>query len=315
MSTLYESDRQTCSEKLYVIGVVSNPAQYARRYQLFEEFCTRMRAEPQVVLLTIEVQQKSRPFATSADIRLKTSSEIWHKENMINLAVQYLPPNWKYMAWIDSDITFTNENWVRETLDELQTYDVLQLFSQAVDFGPKKQTMQVHTGFAYSHCMGYTWKPPGYGKYWHSGYAWGISRRMYEQLGGLLDFCILGSADHHMAMAMIGQVDQSLNAALHPTYVEWVRTFQERCDMYLKQNIGYVNGTILHEFHGSKKNRFYRERWLILTENRFDPLHDLKRDAHGLWALEPSRHKLRDDIRRYFRARNEDSCDWDPPAQ
>ncbi len=311
---MYDSCRQTHSETLYVIAVVSNPAMYRRRYQLFEEFCTRIRAESQIKLITIELQQKSRPFATSAEIKLKTQHELWHKENLINIAVQYLPCNWKYMAWIDTDIIFTNPNWVRETLDELQTYDIVQLFTHANDLGPKRETMQTHVGFAYSYCHGQTWMPPGYGggRYWHSGYAWAITRNMFEKLGGLIDFAILGSADFHMAMAFIGMAEKTLNSSLHPEYREWVMAYQARCEKYLLRNIGYINGSIYHEFHGSKRNRFYKERWKILVDNQFRPTRDLKKDSHGLWQLDECNYKLRDDLRRYFRARNEDSIDWEP---
>ena len=58
--------------KLYVIAVVSNPARFARRYQLFNEFCERMKNEPRVELVTIELQQGSRPFSTNSKIQLRS---------------------------------------------------------------------------------------------------------------------------------------------------------------------------------------------------------------------------------------------------
>ena len=55
------------------------------------------------------------------------------------------------------------------------------------------------------------------------------------------------------------------------------------------------------------------DRWKILTENQFNPNTDIKRDWQGLFQLEDHGDmrsiKLRDDIRKYFRARNEDSID------
>ena len=44
-------------------------------------------------------------------------------------------------------------------------------------------------------------------------------------------------------------------------------------------------------------------------DNKYDPVADLKRDWQGLLSLDRRRTKLRDDIRKYFRARNEDSID------
>ncbi len=308
---MYANCNQNSEELLYVIAVVSNPAGFKRRYQLFNEFCVRMRANPKVFLLTVELQQGHRNFATDATVKLKTTHEIWHKENLINIGVQHLPQNWKYMAWIDSDISFANENWVEETLEQLQTYSVVQLFTHAIDLGPNKEVMQTHTGFAYMYCRGETWKKPGYGKYWHSGYAYAITRTAYNAIGGLIDFAILGSADFHMAMSFVGMADKTLNEKLHPNYKKLVMIFQDRCERHLKRNFGYVNGVILHEFHGSKKNRFYQERWKILVNNEFDPITDIKKDCNDLWQLENVKFRMRDEIRKYFRSRNEDSIDWD----
>jgi hypothetical protein len=295
---------------LYVIAVVSNPAMYARRYQLFNEFCERINKENQVKLITVELQQGCRPFVTNSTIKLRTEHEIWHKENLINIGVRHLPANWKYMAWIDSDLEFQNKNWVKDTIEQLQCYSVVQLFSHAIDLGYKNETLQVHTGFGYQYVNGVEWKDPKYGGvFHHPGYAWAITRDAYDNIGGLIEFAILGSADNHMALAFIGKVDCTINRNLNHHYKLLCKIFQERCEKFIKRNIGYVNGTILHYFHSCKKNRKYVERWQILVENDFDPLRDIIKDSSDLWRLEGSKYKLRDDIKLYFRQRNEDSID------
>jgi hypothetical protein len=112
-----------------------------------------------------------------------------------------------------------------------------------------------------------------------------------------------------MALSFIGKASLSINDCLHPHYKTLVLNYQKRCDEHLKQNIGHVDGTILHFWHGKKKERFYKERWKILVEHGFDPLYDIKKDDRNIWQLENNKPKLRDDLRRYFRARNEDSID------
>jgi hypothetical protein len=193
---------------LYVIAVVSNPARFSRRYQLFNEFCERLSKEENLILFSVELQQGSRPFQTNANLKLRTNDELWFKENLINIAASHLPEDWEYMAWIDTDLEFQNKNWVRETIEQLQTYKIVQLFSHAIDLGCKGETLQVHIGFCYQHVNGETWKAPKYGGTWHPGYAWAIRRETYDKLGGLMDFPILGSADHHMSLAFIGLVDR-----------------------------------------------------------------------------------------------------------
>lgn len=300
---------------LDIIAIVSNPANFKRRYTLFEGFCNRMKQLENIRLTTIELQQGSRPFSTNATIKLRSKHELWHKENLINIAIQQLCSDWQYVAWIDADIEFINPNWVEQTLHELQTYDIVQLFSHAIDLGPKYETLQVHLGFVYLYNNDVPLnnyrpnkKQPQY-KNGHSGYAWAITKEAYNAIGGLIDFAILGSADAHMAMAFIGDVEISLNSKLHKNYKDLVLTFQDRCEKHIKRNIGYVPGTIYHFHHGSKKCRRYSERYNILFNNNFDPLKDIKKDHQGLWQLEDNKLKLRDDIRKYFRQRNEDSVD------
>jgi len=299
--------KRTDKSTLYVIAVVSNPARFERRYKLFMEFCERMKNEKQVKLISIELQQGSRPFATDSLIRLRTNHELWFKENLINIAVRHLSQDWEYMAWIDTDLEFQNKNWVRETIEQLQTYKIVQLFSHCIDLGVKDETLQVHTGIFYAYCNGEKYvTPKKYGNYFHVGYAYAITKEAYDSIGGLLEFAILGSADNHMCLALLGIVDESLNKNLHPNYKLLCKIFQERCEKNIKRNVGYVHGTILHHYHGNKADRKYQDRWNILVNNQFDPLVDIYKDSYGLWQLDDGKIKLRDDIIRYFRERNED---------
>jgi hypothetical protein len=268
-----------------------------------------MKANPKVHFIGVELQQGDRPFATDAKIKLRTVHELWYKENMINIGVQSLPTGWQYMAWIDTDIEFQRADWAEETIDELQHYSIVQLFSHAVDLGPNKETIKVHQGFGYNYNKGETWKAPNYGTFWHPGYAWACTKKAFNDMGGLLDFAPLGSADHHMALAWIGIVEKSINHDLHENYKFMCKTYQDRCERHIKRNIGHVQGTIMHHWHGDKKYRQYKERWQILTEHKFNPLTDIKKDWQGLWQLEDVKLGFRDDLRRYFRERHEDSID------
>lgn len=300
-------DHTLCDETLYVITVVSNPVRYKTRYILFEQFVQRMKREPNIQLITVELQHGERAFATDATIKYRTTHELWHKENMINKAVELLPNHWKYMAWIDADLSFNREDWVEETLQQLQHYQIVQLFSHAIDEGPNGEFTQVHTGFGYQYAMGVSWKPPAkYQTFWHPGYAWACTRSAFDGMGGLVDFAVLGSADQHMALAWIGQVNHSYNDGIHPNYKMMLNEYQNRCDGSIRRNIGFVYGIILHKWHGSKANRRYKERWTILVEHAFDPVADVSRDWQGLYQLKVDRIGLRDDIRHYFRGRNED---------
>lgn len=84
-------------------------------------------------------------------VPLRSPSELWLKENMINIGVQRIPdPNWEQVAWLDSDVIFARPNWVGETIHKLQHYSFLQMFSQARDLGPNYEML----GVDYPHAQG-----------------------------------------------------------------------------------------------------------------------------------------------------------------
>jgi hypothetical protein len=104
---------------------------------------------------------------------------------------------------------------------------------------------------------------------------------------------------------MTASVPPNLNAHYLEMCVEW----QNSALQYVKHNVGYVPGTLIHFWHGKKKTRNYWGRWDVLVENKFDPDCDLKRDTQGIFQLTDRNYELRDGIRAYFRARSEDSID------
>lgn len=313
------------SDLLHVVTMVSNPVRYAARYRLFHQFVEDMK-DAKVKLTVVEVAFGDRQFEVPPSdsyqlIQLKTFDELWVKENAINIGISRLPADWQYVAWIDSDIAFTRPDWAKETVHQLQHHMVVQLFSKAVDLTPDFEILHNHNGFVYSYHKNNFHPPAGpgdYGQYqeerafWHPGYAWGARREAIDSLGGLIDFAILGSADHHMAMALIGEVGRSVPNNVSPRYLKKLKLWEEKALRYLMGDVGYVPGTIYHFWHGKKASRKYVERWEIIRKNKFDPDLDLIKDWQGLWQLQVTtkrQERLRDEIRVYFRQRNEDGID------
>lgn len=298
----------------YAVTMISNPERFASRYALYRKFRTHMEASG-VPLLTVEVAFGDRPFeVTSAgdpwSLQLRTDAQIWHKENALNLGIGRLPGIWKHVAWIDADISFVRSDWALETVHQLQHTPVVQMFQNAVDLGPNQETLQTHQGFMWSHRDG---RPAGRNyTHWHPGYAWAARRDAFDGFGGLIDWAILGAADHHMAVGLIGGLDRDYvtpRSKLSARYRRKLEVWQDRAVRQIKGNVGFVPGTILHDWHGKKTDRRYGERWSTLTGHRFDPDDDLVRDWQGLYRLTDRKPEMRDAIRGYFRARNEDSID------
>lgn len=305
-------------DKLWIIAVVNNPQRYRSRYDLFRKFRASVERSG-ANLLIVEAALGNRPFELTEPnnprhVQLRTWDEIWHKENMINLGIARLPPDWKYVAWIDADVEFVRHDWPEEIVHQLQHYQIIQLFQNAVDLGPQGEAIKTIDGFMWSWVnhqpMPYTEKSyEGYYPHWHPGYAWAARREAIDFTGGLVDFAILGAADHHMACALIGKVIDYTPSQCSPAYKKHLKVWEDRATVHLKKDVGFMPGTIFHHWHGKKADRRYVERWDIIHRHSYDPEFDLKRDWQGLYALTDAGERMRNDIREYFRQRNEDSID------
>lgn len=303
---------------LHVIGVVSNPVRFHSRYRLFRQWLAEMEATPNVRVYVVELAYGDRRFeitdpANPRHHQVRSHQAIWHKENMINLGIRHLlPKDWKYVAWIDGDVHFCNPNWAQEALHALQTHPLIQPFQHALDLGFEGDVLSSFDSFSSLARRGVRMQtcPTDPYRFGHSGYAWCASRRFIEQVGGLMDFPILGSADHHQAWAAINGVDNSVHGGVGEAFKRRCRDWQRRAYMITKGNVGFVKGRIEHSWHGPKASRAYRSRWGILIDHKFDPDTDLMYDQQGLLML-IGKPKLEQAIWSYLTNRNEDSIDPD----
>jgi hypothetical protein len=337
-------DAKEQKNKLYVVTAIINPCRYQTRYRLYVDFA-KMVEDSGGVLYTVECAFGNRPHeVTQKDnarhVQIRTKSEVWHKENMLNIGISRLPPDWEYVAWVDADVMWARPDWVKETLQQLQHYHVVQMFSVAQDLGPNSEPINLHKGFVYQYQqlgdpfdLNQTWDQAiddfiahrakqfaltcyaGETKKgiesWHPGFAWAARREAIDALGGLVDWAILGAADRHMAYALIGRCAKSIPGGVQGTYRRLLMEWEQRAEKYIRRNIGFVPGMLLHRWHGNKSQRRYQDRWNIVIKHKFDPELDLKKDWQGLWQLTEKNRDLRDDLRHYFRMRNEDSIDLD----
>lgn len=352
-------------QPLHVITCVYNPARFKSRYKLYRDFQARMR-ETGAILHTIEAVFGEREYALTEhalhdgrpeepwksfgpahvpgrgqgnylQVRLDDHQEIWTKENLLNLAVQRLPPEWKYVALVDADIAFVRPDIVSETLHQLQHYPVVQMYSEAVDLDPHYGRSGLGKGndgvrqFSHAYCHvngllkdqivhgGGSGMGSGAGPgsavsqgnvYRHPGFAWAWRREALNAMGGLMEHVLLGSADWHMAWALSGRVEETMKGHwMAPSYRHLCLKWQRAADHHIQGHLGYVDGLLMHHWHGKKVDRGYRTRWRIMADHSYDPGQDLEKDWQGVVRITDKKPRLVDDVRQYFRRRNEDSID------
>lgn len=304
--------------KFHVITMVSNPCRYKSRFELYRKFKQYM-TSCGVDLWTIELAMGATPFnitdpTNPRDIRMQYYDELWVKENALNVLISRLPSDWEYVAWIDADIEFLRKDWLTEAMYQLQRYQIIQMWENAIDYGPDLEVIgptaesfmsrYVKRGFSYPE------GPQGYGEY-HPGYAWAARREAIDGMGTLYDKAILGAGDRHMALAWVGKTANSFHPDMHSKYMENILQFEARCRTTIRHDVGFMRGTINHFWHGRKKDRGYYDRWKILIDAQYDPGADIRRNSEGIYCLNddmtPRFLKLRDGIKNYFKSRNEDT--------
>lgn len=302
-------------EILYVITPIFNSWRYKSRTRLYREFEAYLAQFPNVKLITVEAAFATRPYEVTSkddplDIQLRTNTELWHKEQMINIGISRLPANWTSVAWIDADLRFARDDWATETLLRLHHYDVVQMFSEVINLGPNNEACGKPIESFMSAYENDRLKIDG--KYYmasHPGFAWAATRKAINATGGLLNIAILGSGDRHMAFGLIGKIEKGIPSGVSAGYKEQLLMWQDRAEKGIRRNVGFVPGLITHYWHGNKKNRRYNERWKILVENDYDPEFDIKPDWQDLFQFSGNKPKLEYQIRNYFKTRNEDSID------
>jgi len=330
---------------LHVAVAYSNPFRWRTRRRLANDFRRHMTSSPNVQLHFGELAYGDRPFEVTTsgtnDVQLRTSHELFHKEDIGNRVIQSFPPNWKYGALIDADFHLTRHDWALETVHQLQHYDWVQCFSSYADlsgevYGMAQVPVRYNSGFFFNYIQNGFEVSPKYhntkipnGILDEEGYegamfkrgvgatggAIAFRRTAFDAVGGFLNRCILGHADWYMAYQLVGLEPPDIHSQkYHPDYKSYVKTWGERAEV-LKRNVGYVDGFATHFFHGSKTRRGYSSRDKILAAHQYSPYSDVFPDYQGILQLTPNKPRFRDDVRAYFTSRFEDDPNLHVPER
>ena len=294
-------------EKLNIIVVISNPCLFIRRYQLFKEFICRLeKEESNINIFIVEMIYNNQEYmVTSSDnpnhLQLKTEIPLWHKENMINVAVKkLLPKDYKAFAWIDADIEFDSSTWVSDTLKLLNgTFDIVQLFSHCIFMDKDGSTLNNFNSNGYIHFNKILIKTVN--DYSHPGYAWAITRELYEKIGYLFDKSILGGGDRIIINSIFNNIN-TFKKDYSKELFNSINNYSKELDF----KYGYTPGIIKHYYHGERKNRQYTNRQLLYKKYNYNPNIHITYKNDILVPTDKFPKELINDIFKYFKERNED---------
>lgn len=284
-----------------------SPCNYELPRQHFHTVVNTLHAQGIPLVVTQAIFSGSKPERVPSCIPqavYSTNSFMFYKENLWNLAAKLSTAS--KIVFIDSDIVFSNTNWLERTCELLDQYDVVQPFTSAVWSDEDGRASAIKNCSAYAIK---TNKVPNLTRF-HPGFAWGFTRSAFDAIGGWDDSMCTGNTDG--AFSMCFRDDEGTRGML-----DWFTNYQEpavnspqfkdyrRNILSLGLKVGYLkSSTVVHLWHGKPTDRQYITRKDLFTRNS-DNSYPVNRRRDGLlvWDNETSSNV---GPRRYFQDKKDD---------
>ncbi|MBL8223834.1 MAG: hypothetical protein JNM50_00775 [Chromatiales bacterium] len=322
---------------LWAITSYFNPLGYERRLINYRTF----RAHLGVPLLTVEWSPDSRfelgPGDADQLVQLGGGSLLWQKERLLNVAVGLLPPECRFVAWLDCDIVFQRADWGPATVAALEDDAVVQLYDRVV-YLDRHEFDGTQARRDWSACPRLFERPgvvsaiarrdplpdwigaPGLADTTalegspSAGFAWAASREFLSR-HPLFDSWVVGGGDSAACYAALGVPErvvrvQNLSERHQAHYLPRARAIARE----VAGRVRHVPGTLFALWHGEMVDRRYRSRHEIVARHGFDPETFLQRAPSGVWQWTDRAAGLSPEVRAYFAGRNEDGAGRTPAA-
>lgn len=308
---LFNNKYRTHSEAI-IIACYFNPQRNPYRLKAFRTWYESIKhLNHRIVECVVE---GSKPelvdeFPTLNIHRVFTKNLLWHKESLLNGIVSNLEEEYKYVFWLDTDVTFTNKNWLVDSVKVLQTNKLVQPFEFCVHMEqdeltpsfdyerykasasiPQTRHPKVWRSFGYNHVLGLS-KDQNYDKHGHVGFAWGARREVLDTVP-LYDKALVGGADHIIAHAGAGHIGHSCITKSFTDDLESVNQWSKRFYLAVQGKIGYVQGDLFHIWHGDIAKRQYLKRIQDFTP---ETKKITQKDKNGLYITDDDSY-----VKKYF---------------
>lgn len=286
----FNKNKYTNHPDAVIISCFFNPMKSLYRLAAFNKFYDSIKhLNHEIVECVIGSDSPQLPENKNIE-RVYTENLLWHKESLLNNIVKNLPAKYKYVFWIDADVMFTNKNWLKESVEKLQTQYIIQPFEYCmhlekdetrpsfnIDDAKKEvnniqnrnniqsKDRRVWRSFSANYATTSLSKSSNYDVHGHVGFAWGARRNVLDKIP-LYDKALIGGADHIVAHAAAGQIPHSCIERSFTDNIneinEWSRKFYD----VVRGKIGYAKGDLYHIWHGDVGKREYFKRIKDFTE-------------------------------------------------
>ena len=297
-----------------------NPLAYRSRYANYRVFRERLG----VPLLAVELAFGPDFELDEGDadilIQLRGGDVLWHKERLLNIALDALPAECTKVAWIDCDLLFDADDWSERAGYLLDRFPAVQLFSR-VHYLPPEATLDVLRDNPMETCLISVASAIGSGldartcfdeanERVHGrnmpGLAWAARREVLER-HRFYDACVIGGGDRAISSAFYGCFDHpirrhSMSERQAAHYLAWAKPVYDA----VRAATSFVEGELFHLWHGPLKNRRWYGRYQPMPSFLFDPFEDIALTENGLWRWNSHKPDLHAYVREHFALRRED---------
>ncbi len=297
---LYANKYKTDSEAV-IIACYFNPQNNPYRLTAFNTFYDSIKHLNHRIVECIIGDAEPQLPETESIARIYTKDLLWHKEALLNGIIKTLPTKFKYVFWLDTDVIFTNRNWLIQGVEELKYNNIIQPFEYCVHLneGETKPSFNTHEEKLFaseptkrhpslwrSFCANYKTNDlsgdTNYDKHGHVGFAWGAKRSVLDTLP-LYDKGLIGGADHIIAHASAGHIGHSCIKKSFTDDLEAVNDWSEDFEKLIDGKISYVIGDLYHLWHGDIAKRQYLKRVQEFTPKAKQIT---KKDHNGLYIAD-----------------------------
>ena len=297
----------------WAITTYFDPSGTRKRLETYRTF--RRNLSIPLVAVELSFQERFQLGEADADILIQLRGEdvLWQKERLVNIALQALPDHCDAVAWLDCDIIFLREDWAAAARGQLEHYALVQPFERVhymerldppkfPDWRPPDYFESFGARYARGELRDEMFATTGASRLlrYAPGMAW-MARRCMLAEHGLYDAGVVGGGDALLVAAACGRGDEKASAfqmsgQQRRHYNAWASRFHGD----VRGRISFVEGDLLHLWHGDPTQRRYTERFKDFHRFEFDPQADLAHAAEGVYRWNSHKPELHDYVRGHF---------------
>lgn len=252
----------------------------------------------------------SKPQIPGATLVLNSNSYMFYKEQLLNKLEPRVPEKYTKLIFLDADILLDTPDWIDQSSQALDKFDIIQPFNQASWLTPDntrirskkmsyafaivtKKTINIHTIHDY-----------------HPGFAWGMKRDIFRKIGGFFTHSIIGGGDVSFILNVfpIEVTDEIFYTAITPQFGKIIIDAWHAYNSKFKEvnpKLGFLANKALHLFHGLQQNRQYASRYEDISKAMTGKWDDeITINPDGLFEFK--RPEVNRVVLNYFKGRNED---------